>query len=149
MPNRREFFTHALTLLSIAGLVDACAGSPSAPGSNAPPLPTVSGTLSGNTITVNVDPSSSLATVGNAALVQTTGGDVLVAHTAQNTFTALSAICTHQTCTITNYQSGTFVCPCHLSEFSTSGAVVQGPAGLPLRSYATQFSAPTLRITIA
>ena len=149
MPNRREFFTQALTLLSVAGLLDACTSSPSAPGSNAPTLPTVSGTFSGNTVTVNVDPSSSLATVGNAALVQTSGGDLLVAHTGQSTFTALSAVCTHQTCTITNYQSGTFVCPCHLSEFSTSGAVVQGPAGLPLRSYATQFLSPTLRITIA
>jgi hypothetical protein len=36
-------------------------------------------------------------------LVQTSIGDFLVAHTAQNAFVALSAICTHQTCTITGF----------------------------------------------
>jgi hypothetical protein len=41
--------------------------------------------------------SSPLAAVGSAALVQTSGGDFLVAHTSQSVFVALSAICTHQT----------------------------------------------------
>jgi Rieske Fe-S protein len=147
MPTRREF-CQALTIISAASLVEACSGN-STSGSNAPQLPTVTGTFNGTTVTVNVDSSSPLNTVGNAALVNTSGGALLVARTAQNTFTALNSTCTHQTCTVSGYQSGTYVCPCHLSEFSTSGAVVQGPASRPLTSYPTSFVSPTLTITIA
>jgi len=146
MPNRREF-CHALTIISAASCIPACSGS-STSGSDAPQLSTVSGTLNGSTVTVNIDASSPLNTVGNAALVNTSGGALLVARTGQAAFTALNAICTHQTCTITGYQSGTYVCPCHLSEFSTAGAVLRGPASRPLASYPTAFVAPTLTITI-
>ena len=149
MPNRREF-CHALTLLSIAGLADACGGSPTgADGSNAPQLTSMSGVAAGNVVTVSVDAASPLATVGNAALVQSSLGSVLVARTAQSAFSALTAICTHQGCTVSGFQSGTYVCPCHGSEYSTSGAVVQGPATAPLHAYTTSFVSPTLTITIA
>jgi|SRR5579884_2002434 len=147
MHNRREF-CQALTIISAASLMQACSGSSTA-GSDAPQLTQINGTLNGSTVTVNVDASSPLNTVGNAALVNTSRGALLVARTAQNTFTALNATCTHQTCTVTGFQNGTFVCPCHLSEFSTSGAVVQGPATRPLTSYPTNFVSPTLTITIA
>ena len=148
MPNRREF-VQALTIISAASLMDACSGGPASAGSDAPPLATVSGTYNGSTVTVTVDASSPLNTVGNAALVNTSGGQLLVARTGQSTFTALNATCTHQACVVSNYQNGTYVCPCHLSEFSTSGAVLQGPATVGLRSYATNFVSPTLTITIA
>jgi cytochrome b6-f complex iron-sulfur subunit len=148
MPTRREF-CQALTIISAASLVDACSGSSTSSGANAPQLPTINGSINGTIVTVTVDASSPLNTVGNAALVNTSRGALLVARTAQNTFTALNSTCTHETCTVSGYQSGTYVCPCHLSEFSTSGAVVQGPATRPLTSYATNFVSPTLTITIA
>jgi len=148
MPNRREF-VQALTIISAASLMEACSGGPTSAGADAPQLSTVSGAYNGSTVTVTVDASSPLNTVGNAALVSTSGGQLLVARTGQSSFTALNATCTHQTCTITGYQSGTYVCPCHLSEFATNGAVVQGPATVALRSYGTNFIPPTLTITIA
>ena len=148
MPNRREF-CQALTIISAASIMEACSGSSTAPGANAPQLTTVNGTVNGSTVTVTVDASSPLNTVGNAALVNTSRGALLVARTAQSTFSALNSTCTHQTCTITGYQSGTYVCPCHLSEFSTSGSVVQGPAAIALRSFPTSFASPTLTINIA
>ena len=147
MHNRREF-CQALTIISAASLMQACSGN-STSGSDAPPLTTINGTLSGSTVTVAVDAGSPLNPVGSAALVNTSRGALLVAHTAQNTFTALNATCTHEVCTVSGYQSGTYVCPCHLSEFSTSGTVVRGPATRPLTSYATNFVSPTLTITIA
>jgi len=147
MPNRREF-CQALTIISAASLMSACSGN-STSGSEAPQLSTTTGTLNGSIVTVNIDAGSPLNTVGNAALVNTARGALLVARTAQNSFTALNATCTHETCTITGFQSGTYVCPCHLSEFSTAGAVVRGPANRPLTSYATSFASPTLTITIA
>jgi cytochrome b6-f complex iron-sulfur subunit len=148
MPTRREF-CQALTIVSAASLVDACSGSSTSSGANAPQLSTINGTINGTIVTVTVDASSPLNTVGNAALVNTSRGALLVARTAQNTFTALNATCTHDACTVSGYQNSTYVCPCHLSEFSTSGAVVQGPATRALTSYATNFVSPTLTITIA
>ena len=148
MPNRREF-CQALTLLSIAGVFEACTGGPTSPDANVPQLPAVNATLSGSTVALTVDSTSPLAAVGSAALVQTSGGSLLVAHTGTDTFTALTSVCTHQVCTITSYQGGTYMCPCHGSEFSTSGSVVRGPAFAPLRSFATHFAAPTLTITVA
>jgi Rieske Fe-S protein len=45
----------------------------------------------------------------------------------------LSAICTHEGCTVGSIQNGIITCPCHGSEFNAqTGAVVQGPATLPL-----------------
>ncbi len=149
MPNRREF-CQALTILSAASLVDACSGSStSGSGSDAPQLSTVSGTVSGSIVTVTIDAASPLNAVGGAALVNTSRGAILVARTSQAAFTALNATCTHEGCTVSGFQSGTYVCPCHGSEFSTSGAVVQGPATRALSSYPTSFASPTLTITIA
>ncbi len=148
MHNRREF-CQALTILSAASLMQACSGNSTSSGGDAPQLATVNGTLSGSTVSVTVDASSPLNTVGSAALVNTSRGALLVARTGQTTFTALNATCTHEVCTVTGYQSGTYVCPCHLSEFSTSGAVVRGPASRPLTSYATSFASSVLTITIA
>jgi Rieske Fe-S protein len=46
---------------------------------------------------------------------------------------AFSAICTHQGCTVGSVHNGQVVCPCHGSRFNAqSGAVITGPAGLPL-----------------
>ena len=126
-------------------LLEGCSGSPTGP-SDAPSLPTVNGTRTASGITVTVDSSSPLASVGRAALVQTSGGDFLVAHTGQDTYSAMAAICTHQTCTITGFQNQNFVCPCHGSTFDLNGRVLMGPAPASLRQYATQFSNGVLTI---
>jgi Rieske Fe-S protein len=147
-PTRRAFCSHAVTLAVFSGaeiLLEGC-NSPTAP-SNAPTLPTVNGTQAAGGITVTIDAASPLASVGSAALVQSSVGDFLVAHTAQNTFSALTAICTHQTCTINGYENQNFVCPCHGSTFDVNGHVLMGPAPAALRQYASQFSNGVLTIT--
>jgi cytochrome b6-f complex iron-sulfur subunit len=146
--SRREFCAQAVSLVSIGTLLQGCGGNPSGP-SNAPALPTVGATASGGAVAITIDGTSPLATVGSAALVQTGSGNFLVSRTGQETFTALTAVCTHEACTITGFQSPTFVCPCHGSEFTTSGAVARGPASAPLRQFATRFAANVLTITIA
>ena len=146
--SRREFCAQAVALVSIGGLLQGCGGSPTSP-SNAPALPTLNGTASGGAVTLTIDAGSPLATVGSAALVQTGSGNFLVSRTAQDTFTALTAVCTHESCTITGFQSPTFVCPGHGSEFTTSGSVARGPASAPLRQFATRFAGNALTITLA
>jgi len=153
LPSRRDFCTtacQALSILTVGAIAQGCGGgggSPSGP-SSAPSLPTVGGTVSGGTVLVTVDAASPLATVGGVAAVSAGGNNLLVAHTAADTFSALTSTCTHQACTINGYSAPVFQCPCHGSQFSTAGDVVRGPAGAPLRKYATSFAGNVLTITL-
>jgi nitrite reductase/ring-hydroxylating ferredoxin subunit len=138
--SRREFCAHALTFVTIGSLVESCGGSPTSPSSTAAALPVINTTVAGGTITLNIDASSPLAAVGNAALVQTSSGNFLVARVGQDAFNVMTAICTHEACTVTRFESGVFQCPCHGSEYNTSGSVTKGPASRPLRQYTPQFA---------
>jgi cytochrome b6-f complex iron-sulfur subunit len=148
--NRRDFCGQAarVTCCAALGLMfESCGGnsSPTAPGHSSM-LPTVTGTRMTGGIAITIDSSSPLAAAGTAALAQTPSGSFLVAHTGAETFVALSALCTHQACTITNVDNQTYVCPCHGSTFDLNGRVLGGPAPTSLRSYATQFADGVLTI---
>lgn len=150
---RREFCAGACKVASlvVAGLVvPACGGSPTSPSSsgNAPTLSSVSASVSGRTVAITVGTESPLAGVGGAATVSTSLGRFLLARTGQDTVTALTAVCTHEACDITGFASQRFVCPCHGSQFTTSGAVANGPATTALRSYATTFSNGEIRFDV-
>jgi cytochrome b6-f complex iron-sulfur subunit len=54
-------------------------------------------------------------------------------------FAALSPICTHLGCTV-EIEGERLVCPCHGSTYDRLGAVLQGPAQLPLARYRTHLS---------
>lgn len=96
------------------------------------------GRFTGTGVQVNVS-GSALANVGGAVLVESTAGVFLVARTAEGTFSAVEAVCTHEGCTITGADGGTYVCPCHGSRYNRSGQVLAGPAKASLRQYATIF----------
>jgi cytochrome b6-f complex iron-sulfur subunit len=150
--SRREFCAHAISLVTVASLIEGCGGNgnPAGPGGgggggNVPALPTVQGTAAGNTITVNNVSGTALANVGSGALVN---NSVLVTQTAPGVFSAFTSTCTHEQCTITGFQSGAFVCPCHGSQYNSSGAVQQGPATRALQRFTTQFTNNVLTITV-
>jgi cytochrome b6-f complex iron-sulfur subunit len=154
---RRNFCTQACkaaSVIALGSIVQSCGGggggNPAGPtgGGSVPQLTTVTASVTNGVAAMTVDASSPLANVGSAALVRTSSGDLLVARTAQDTFSALTATCTHEACTITGFQSSSFVCPCHGSRFNTAGAVVNGPATRALRTFATQFAGTTLSITL-
>lgn len=49
---------------------------------------------------------------------------------------AVNPTCTHRGCTVAwEAEQKTFACPCHGSEFSPSGEVINGPANAPLATY--------------
>jgi Rieske Fe-S protein len=150
---RREFCVHACRLASVAGLggalatiLESCGGGPASP-SSASALPVINASRSGSVIAVTIDASSPLQTVGSAALVMASGLPVLVARTAQDAFVAVSGLCTHATCTISDFSGSVYLCPCHGSQFSTSGQVLAGPARASLQTYHTTFANSVLTIT--
>jgi cytochrome b6-f complex iron-sulfur subunit len=149
---RREFCRQCsvVGLAALGGAVLGACGGGGPTGSsaiNAPALPRVTGTSGGGGIQVAIDASSPLASPGSAALVQSPLGTVLVSRTGADTFTAVTATCTHESCTITGFADSSYVCPCHGSRFDTSGRVVNGPATRALRQYQTQLANGVLTIT--
>ena len=97
--SRREFCAHAISLVTVASLIEGCGGkgNPAGPGGggNVPALSTVSGTAAGGTVTVSNVSGTPLASVGGAALVQAGSDSYLVTRTGDSAFNAFTAICTH------------------------------------------------------
>lgn len=154
---RRQFCVnvcHAASLAALGGglaaVLQGCGSgsNPAGPGGSFQQLPIVNGTPGNGSVSVTVDSSSPLAAVGSTALLQSVAGNFLVAHTAQDTYVALTAMCTHQACTVSGVSNGTYVCPCHGSQFTTSGRVVGGPAPAPLRQFQTQFGGNVLTVLL-
>jgi Rieske Fe-S protein len=57
---------------------------------------------------------------------------------------ALSAVCTHQQCTVQpvpGQNGSTLYCPCHGSRFDLHGTVTQSPATIALASYSVSVDA--------
>ena len=150
--SRREFCTHAISIVAVTSLFEACGGNgnPAGPGGggSVPSLSVINGTAASGRVTVSIDAGSPLASVGSAALVQAGNQSYLVSRTGQETFNAMTAICTHEGCTVTGFSSNTFVCPCHGSQYSTSGQVQSGPATRALQRFTTQFTNNVLTITV-
>jgi cytochrome b6-f complex iron-sulfur subunit len=148
---RRTFVLHsceAATLAALATILQGCGDNPTSPSTNVPSLSTITGTVANGVVSVSIDAGSPLASVNSAALVQSSGGSFLVARTGQTTFTAVTAVCTHEGCIVSGFENQTYVCPCHGSRYATTGAVVNGPATAALRQFATQFSGTILTITL-
>jgi cytochrome b6-f complex iron-sulfur subunit len=92
--------------------------------------------------------SGALATVGGLAITQTSVGNFLLARTGDATVTALTAICTHEGCTVSNMSGNQFVCPCHGSTFNASGSVAKGPANRALQQFPTQVANGVVTFTV-
>ncbi len=154
--SRRDFFVKsagAIAVVSSSGLIStiitSCT-SPTAPNGNYSPLSTIQKTAVNNEITIDI-PSSPIASKSTRALVEyNNGGSILVEHNSDDTYKALSGICTHQSCVISGFDTNksVFVCPCHGSRFDLSGNVIQGPAGSKLRGYNTRIENNSLIITV-
>ncbi|MGD0037575.1 MAG: Rieske (2Fe-2S) protein [Bacteroidota bacterium] len=135
------------TSSAIASFLASCSLPTEPQGTN---LPTTNGTVSDNQITVDISSGSPLAKNG-FAIVQYSGGSVLVDHADDGSYHAMTSVCTHAGCIINQYNSTSkeFVCPCHGSRFSNTGAVTNGPATIALKQYVTSVNGTQLIITLS
>jgi nitrite reductase/ring-hydroxylating ferredoxin subunit len=68
------------------------------------------------------------------------GAKIIISRPTQTTVAAFSAICTHQGCAVVP-AGKELDCPCHHSSYdATTGAVLAGPAPLPLPSVKVKLS---------
>jgi Rieske Fe-S protein len=88
--------------------------------------------------------NAALRNVEGARVFDIEGRKLIVVRISSTTFVTLSAICTHQGCTVQYSSSANDLeCPCHGARFSTDGAVKIGPATTALTKYATTFDSAT------
>ncbi len=115
-PSRRQVLTWAGAGAATFALA-ACSGE------EAPPPPEAGERL----VTLEEVP------VGETVAVRTSeGAEVVVTRVSEEEVVALSAVCTHQGCTVVR-EAEDLSCPCHGSRFAVAdGAVLQGPAEEPL-----------------
>jgi len=147
--DRREFCKRLATVAACTGgaaLLSACSGGNPAGAIPGSPLATMSGSIANGAVAVNIAAGSPLASTGGMAVVTSTAGIFLVTRTSASAFVAVTAQCTHQACVVSYGSGSSYVCPCHGSEFDTSGHVIVGPASAPLRQFQTQFSNDILTI---
>ncbi len=155
---RREFFGKTIkgaVIISIptvlGSVLESCSkNNPLGPGGSGGSLQSINATAKSGVITLDINSSSPIGKVGGAALIKYQSGNLLVDRPGNSSFNALSAICTHQGCLITSYDSGNkeFICPCHGSKFNLSGGVDSGPAQIPLSKYQTSYSNSKLTIKV-
>ena len=136
----RKSFLSSLGLSAGTVLVASCLGGcskPDNPGSGSTPA--------------TVDFTLDLSQPANAAL-RTAGGylysnGVIVAKTLAGDIIAVSQTCTHQGVSVQFVGSNnSFFCPGHGAGFSTSGAVINGPATTSLKKYTVTITGNSVRI---
>jgi Rieske Fe-S protein len=110
----------------------------------------INGTVSGRTVSISV--TGTLASPGSAALVNAAVGappnQFLVFRDSSTLFTVLTAVCTHEGCTVDSFNGQLYTCPCHGSRYTTGGQVANGPAARSLQGYGSTLSGDTLSFNV-
>ena len=154
-PSRRQFCAHACqaaSLVAVSALLPACGGGDDGGNPTSPTTPVdgqvlsvFNGSVSGRAVSVTA--SGSLGAPGGAGLVTSSIGSFLVFRNSQTSFSVLTAVCTHEGCTVDHFNGQLFVCPCHNSKYTTGGTVANGPANRALTSFPSSVSGDTLTFT--
>ncbi|MFC2030767.1 ubiquinol-cytochrome c reductase iron-sulfur subunit [Chloroflexota bacterium] len=77
--------------------------------------------------------------MGQGGVFSVANKPVIVIHTAEGDYVALSATCPHLGCILFwNTERQVIACPCHEAYFNTTGAVISGPPPAPLDVFRVQ-----------
>ena len=137
----RRSFIQSTALVVLPTL---CAGCTDDPLIALPPV-------ANNAIAIPLDRFPDLTRVGGSVVGQAAGyaNPIVVARVRDDLFVALDAICTHMRCTVAyNALNLTLDCPCHGSTYEVDGRVIDGPAPLPLKTFAAQSDGTTLTVML-
>jgi Rieske Fe-S protein len=106
------------------------------------------------TVAVPVAEHDEFNAVGGAVVVavpevESVGGKIIVVRSAENTYNAIAAKCTHKGCII-GYDADNkrFECPCHGSQYGLDGSVLHGPTVKPLQAYSVSIANGIVSISI-
>ncbi len=150
---RRNFVIDSAALLAATALASCGGGGggggdggPAGPGGGNPAAPTPGVTRSGSTITIDLTVQPGLTNPNGFLLILE--AKTFVIHLGNNDFRAFTSVCTHEACDVDTFSSGRIRCPCHGSQYDSSGAVVVGPATGALRRFSASRNGNTLTITI-
>lgn len=109
-------------------------GTPAATAGHSPgPAPTGAAAPSGapSGAAGGIAAAASVPVGGSVSFTAPDGSPAYLLHPSQGTFRALSAVCTHQGCTV-QYTGTGFSCPCHGATYDLTGQVTSPPAEAPL-----------------
>jgi cytochrome b6-f complex iron-sulfur subunit len=129
---------------TVGCLMPACSSEESLEGG----VPTGKATMCGNNLCMSLTENPELKLVGGILFfTQVPNQKVFVMRASESEFRVLSAICTHQGCTVAwNESTERFDCPCHGSQYTATGTVMKGPAGSPLRTFTPELAGDQLTI---
>jgi len=139
--NRRDLIKNitagSVTLFVVPSLISSCEKDDTDPGDNNP---------DDNVLRIDLTDSkySALSQEGGSVVER----NIIVANTGDG-FIALSSVCTHEGCKVSyNHSNENLPCPCHGSVFSTTGSVLEGPAGTALKKYTVNQEGDILTIPL-
>jgi cytochrome b6-f complex iron-sulfur subunit len=136
--DRKDFIKKSMLLAGMvaggAAFLESCSKQNSSPASTAPTVDF--------TIDISTSQYNSLQHNGNYIYANS----VIIARDNNGNFIALYDVCPHAGCTVQFNGASQFPCPCHGSNFDSSGNVIQGPATSGLKKYNTTLTGTMLRV---
>lgn len=135
---RREFVCRlGAACTALATVRCGSGGSPTAPLTPPDPSPTVL--------------RLPLPAVGDTVAASAGNVNLAITRISVTTVVAVSRTCTHEGCTVLlpSARGQPLECPCHGSRFTTAGAVVMGPAALPLSTFPARIEGAEVVVTIS
>jgi cytochrome b6-f complex iron-sulfur subunit len=98
-------------------------------------------------LALGLDKADKLKTVGGSAILKVQGRDLLFIRASEESVRVLDPTCTHKKCTVEyNAQKQKIICPCHGSNFSIDGSVLNGPADKPLQTFEASLDSQNNRV---
>jgi nitrite reductase/ring-hydroxylating ferredoxin subunit len=96
---------------------------------------------------LSLDKAEKLKTTGGSVVLKIQGRDLLFIRDSEQSVRVLDPTCSHKKCTVEySKDKQRIVCPCHSSNYTLDGKVLNGPAEKPLQVFEATLDAQNNRI---